>query len=318
MISASRSGARAGRLGYKPHPRPIEKTKTHLRSRLTRKDRARTRSLPVDTPSTSEPTTTVYVMECRSNELVVQKTTHGRSVGKRFRYLTSENRAPTPSLDVSASSFQRLRAWSVEETPPSSRVVRQSESPDALMVRALKAGESSAAELLFDRYYAHVCRVLVHVIGPDAEIADLVQEVFLAALDSIGKLRDASALRSWIGSIAVHTARRRLRQRKRLRLFELFPADEPPEKADTRAADPELDEAVRATYRVLECLGSTDRVVFALRFIEGCELAEIAELSETSTSTVKRRLARAVQRFIVRARLEPSLAEFLEGAPWAQ
>lgn len=195
------------------------------------------------------------------------------------------------------------------------RVVRLPDS-DFAVVRAIRAGEPSGSVQLFDRYYAHVRRVLLHVLGPDAELTDLVQEVFLTAISSIDRLREPAALKSWIGSIAVHTARRRLRERQRSRLFQLFPFDALPERLDTSVADPEVGEAARAVYRVLDALSTEDRLVFALRFIDSREIAEIAAVCESSVSTVKRRLARATQRFARHARREASLTEYLERAPW--
>ena len=185
-----------------------------------------------------------------------------------------------------------------------------------VVVRALKARDPAGAARLFDRYYPYVRRILSRVLGPDPEVADVVQEVFLAAINSIDRLRDPEALKTWIGQIAVNRARKRLRQRMRHRLFDLFPSDEPPSRIDPQVADPEVDEAVRATYRVLDALPTEDRLVFALRFIDGCEIAEIAALYDSSVSTIKRRVARAASRFAMRARREPSLEEYLDRASW--
>jgi RNA polymerase sigma-70 factor, ECF subfamily len=197
----------------------------------------------------------------------------------------------------------------------SRRLVRLPESNE-VVVRALKAREPAGAARLFDRYYPYVRRILSRVLGPDPEVADVVQEVFLAAINSIDRLRDPDALKTWIGQIAVNRARKRLRQRMRLRLFDLFPADEPPNRIDQQIADPELDEAVRATYRVLDAMSTEDRLVFALRFIDGCEIAEIAALYDSSVSTIKRRVLRAAARFAKRARREPSLEDYLDRASW--
>jgi RNA polymerase sigma-70 factor (ECF subfamily) len=159
-------------------------------------------------------------------------------------------------------------------------------------------------------------RVIVHALGPDRELADLIQEVFLAAMDSIGELRDPRALKSWIGTIAIHTARRRLRQRKQQRCFDLYPADDPPERADHSVPDPEIGEAARATFRVLDALPEEDRLVFVLRHVHGWKMSDIAELCGSSVSTVKRRLARATGRFTVHARREASLEDLMEARDW--
>lgn len=193
------------------------------------------------------------------------------------------------------------------------RVVRLSgPTSDAAIVDALRAGHSAGAAALFDRYHDHVRRVLVHVLGPDSDLADLAQEVFVAAIASIGRLENPDALRAWLGSIAVFTARARIRQRRRWRILELVPHERLPEREQMRAS-PEVDEAVRATYRVLERMGKDDRIAFALRFIDGMELSQIAEHCRVSLSTIKRRLTKATERFERLARREASLHEWLDG-----
>jgi RNA polymerase sigma-70 factor (ECF subfamily) len=158
---------------------------------------------------------------------------------------------------------------------------------------------------------AHVRRVLLHVLGPDAELEDLVQEVFVVAMGSLERLADPRALRGWLGSIAVFTARARVRKRARARLCQLMPEGELPEVEQEPLA-PEVDEALRATTRVLDRMPQDDRLLFVRRFVEGMELAEIAKVDEVSLSTIKRRLSRAAARFSSLASREPSLEEWLQ------
>jgi RNA polymerase sigma-70 factor (ECF subfamily) len=195
---------------------------------------------------------------------------------------------------------------------PASRVARlRAPDSDAVIVKALRARHSAGAAGLFDRYHAHVRRVLLHVLGPDQELADLVQEVFLTAIDSIDKLDDPDSLRGWLGGIAVFTARARMRRRTRWRILELWPSDELPE-VEGVSPEPEMDQALRATYRVLERLPADERIAFALRFIDAMELTDVARTCGVSLSTIKRLLGKAQDRFQKLARREPSLVEWLE------
>jgi RNA polymerase sigma-70 factor (ECF subfamily) len=187
---------------------------------------------------------------------------------------------------------------------------------DAAIVRAVRSRLPSGAASLFDRYHAHVRRVLIHVLGPDPEVSDLVQDVFISAIDSIDSLSDAEALKSWLGTIAVFTARARVRHRTRWRILHFLPTDELPD-VPTNEVPLEVDEALRATYRVLDKLPADERIAFALRHIDGMELTEVAAASEVSLSTIKRRLGKAQTRFERLARGEPALRDFLHGGtPW--
>jgi len=181
---------------------------------------------------------------------------------------------------------------------------------DPAIVGALRAGDSAGGMALYDRYRPYVHRVLLRLLGPDAELTDLIQDVFMAAIDSIDRLENPAALRAWLAGIGVHMARAEIRRKVRSRRFPLFPTSELP-PVEAPAPQPEVDAAVRATYAVLVKLAPDERIPFALRFIEGMDLLEVAEACRISLATAKRRLARAHKRFVTIARTVPELSDWL-------
>jgi RNA polymerase sigma-70 factor (ECF subfamily) len=183
---------------------------------------------------------------------------------------------------------------------------------DADIVSGLRDGASWAQAALFDRYGGEVERVLRRVLGQDrhTELADVVHDTFVQAFASAHHLRDAEALRGWLRSVATHTACKTIRSRSRRSWLRFYAPEELPE-ARTEP-DPEAREACRRTYRVLERMKAEERVVFALRYIEGCEVAEVAALCSVSLSTIKRRLRRAEQRFAALAQGDDVLRHWLE------
>ena len=193
----------------------------------------------------------------------------------------------------------------------------QSELPapesDELLVLSLRARHPDAGTLLFDRHAPHVRRVLVRVMGPDSEILDLVHDVFVTALESVNRLVDPRALRAWLTQIAVFTARARIRRRVRGRILRFLPFSELPEP-ELPPADFEASEAMQAVYRVLDGLDTDQRIAFALRFVAGMELTEVAASCGCSLATIKRRLARAQASFASSAEREPALAEWLKSS----
>jgi len=187
---------------------------------------------------------------------------------------------------------------------------------DVALVQALREGHPAATAELFDRYGGHVQRVLVHVLGYDPELADLLHEVFTRALANVASLNDGSKLKAWLTSIAVFTARGCIRSRTRRRWLGLSPPSQL-EGHGAPSVPAEVREAVRCTYEVLDRLSTDERVVFTLRHVHGLELAELAEAMGVSLATVKRRLARAQKRFVALARHAPALAPWLEeGNRW--
>ena len=187
------------------------------------------------------------------------------------------------------------------------------------LVAGLRAGNPGAKAAFFTRYAADVERLVTHLIGPDRELADILQEVFVQALSSIGSLRDPEALKPWLLRIATHCARRTLRTRSRYTWLRFFVDAE--EEARFEPVTGELDaegrETVRAVYASLGRMAADDRVAFALRYIDGMELTEVAAACAVSLATAKRRIRRAEQRFISVASHHPALKQWLqEGARW--
>jgi RNA polymerase sigma-70 factor (ECF subfamily) len=209
----------------------------------------------------------------------------------------------------------RLGASAVANSlSPASAALFQAPAGDAdrALVEALRAGEARAGEALFAAYAPYVRKVVTRVLGPDAEILDLVQDVFVIALESLHKLEDPGALRPWLAQIAVFRARGCIRKRQQWKLVRLFA---PAVLAEARVdhADFEASEALVATYRLLSSLGADERIAFALRFIDGMELGDVADACGVSLATIKRRIARAQERFIALARREPALVDWIGG-----
>jgi RNA polymerase sigma-70 factor, ECF subfamily len=187
---------------------------------------------------------------------------------------------------------------------------------DEDLIDALRAGHPGAAAVFYDRYAGSVHRTLQSVLGRDAEIPDLLQDVFIRAIDRISELEHLDQVRSWLTTIAVFTARAHIRRQTRRKWLFLFSPDqtkqnhlEPP-SSDARRA-------LRETYRTLDTLPANERIAFVLRIIEGMTLPEAAEAAGTSLATFKRRLSRAEKKFLDRVRERPLLQQWLqEGTRW--
>jgi len=184
------------------------------------------------------------------------------------------------------------------------------------LIDGLRAGHPGAAALFYDRYATSVHRTLQSVLGRDADIPDLLQDVFIRAIDRISELQHLDQVRSWLTTIAVFTARahiRRLARRKWLFLFS-------PDQTRQRHLEPPSSDARRAlreTYRTLDTLPANERIAFVLRYIDGLTLPEAAAAASTSLATLKRRLSRAEKKFIARVREQPLLEQWLqEGTRW--
>ncbi len=182
---------------------------------------------------------------------------------------------------------------------------------EADFLQALRAGKRSARAELYRRHAQAVEGILIRVLGWNADIPDLVQEVFVRVLAGLGGFRgDHRSLKPWITRIAVHTARGWIRKRRMLRWLYLERSEDLPD-ASAVAATPEEMETLRRAYRVIGSLPEKERVAFALRFVADMELTEVAEACEVSLATIKRRLTSARRRFTLLAARDPYLKDYL-------
>lgn len=189
---------------------------------------------------------------------------------------------------------------------------------DRALVDGIRAGNPVALAEFHDRFALLVERILWGILGPDRELSDLHHDVFVRALASIGKLREAEALSGWMNAIAVHTAKSCLEKRiSRRRWQSRVPAEAVPEETTPDLGRQlEAREVLRAVHAVLDHLEPNARVVFALRYLHGLELEDVAEACEASLATVKRRLSRAEAEFAALVRDSPLLHERLQkGSP---
>lgn len=176
------------------------------------------------------------------------------------------------------------------------------------MVEGLKGRNARMSRAFYDRYQERINRLVWRLLGADAEHSDVVQQVLVNVLDSIGNLKEAGALEGWVVRITINTVRREIRARKYRRLVRF--SDHVPEQGTHGDVHEPL---FAARFRkALEPLRPHDRIAFALRFFEGHPLAEVATLCECSLATAKRRIARAKETFTKVAARDPVLAGAVE------
>jgi RNA polymerase sigma-70 factor, ECF subfamily len=177
------------------------------------------------------------------------------------------------------------------------------------MVNGLCRGEASAAAAFHRRYGSRISRWVWRLLGGDPEHDDVVHQVFVNILSSIGKLRDPDALDSWVDSVTIRTVRKEIRAR-RYRRFIVARADAAEFAVDP--SHPARQTHVRRFYQLLAQLKPDDRIVLVLRHLEGCTLDEVARAGGYSLATAKRRLKRATRAFRKLAIQDPILISLLE------
>lgn len=161
----------------------------------------------------------------------------------------------------------------------------------AAQLGANPGGYMSEAQL-FKRFAPYVARIGLRLLGREADVDDLIQEVFFAAFRQRDQLRDPQAAKNWLATIAVRTARRQLR-RRRLRQFVGLDHGGPALELPDPQISPEKRALLARVYEILDNMGVERRLAWTLRYVEGEKLEVVAERCGCSLATVKRRIASA-------------------------
>lgn len=182
---------------------------------------------------------------------------------------------------------------------------------DAALVAALIQGSERAASAIWHRHAATVRRTLARSLGPDQDLEDLLQEVFIGFVKSAERLEDPNNLRSYLASIAFRLAAMEIRRRKVRRWVTLTSSGEVPD-APALEREPDETRALRELYRILDQLSARDRLIFVARYVEGMQIDETAAALDLSKATVWRSGKAALARVVAEAQTRPALAAYVQ------
>jgi RNA polymerase sigma-70 factor, ECF subfamily len=144
----------------------------------------------------------------------------------------------------------------------------------------------------FRAYGRYVAYIGMRILGRQADVDDLVQDVFLDAVRGLDQLRDPAAAKGWLATLTVRKAHRALKRRRMRWHFGLDEGADYGEIVDPSASAAERT-MVADLYRLLDGVPADARVAWTLRHLEGEPLERVATLCGCSLATAKRRIAAA-------------------------
>lgn len=191
---------------------------------------------------------------------------------------------------------------------------------EAELVRRARSGEREAFGAIMQRANQRLFRIARGVMRDDNEAEDVVQEAYVRAFSKMSEFRGEASVFTWLTSIVLNEANTRLRKRRNVVGLEAI------EAAQSRGAHiimfpnadatPEQDAARTQIRSLLEAaiddLPESFRLVFIMREVEECSVAETAQLLGVKEETVKTRLFRA--RRLLREALNDKLASTIREA----
>ncbi len=170
---------------------------------------------------------------------------------------------------------------------------------DRALLGAIIDGSQAAFAQLVETHQRTCAHVIGRMVGDRDQVADLLQETFLAVFRQLHRFRFESSLRTWISRVAYTTALQHLR-RRRLEAQWMVAVEVPEELAigDEGPGPAELSEALQAGRQLgaaLERLSAPQRLIVGLHYLEDFDLAEIEQVTGLARGTIKSHLHRARQ-----------------------
>jgi RNA polymerase sigma-70 factor, ECF subfamily len=202
---------------------------------------------------------------------------------------------------------------------------------DTLIAR-LRRGDEGAFDELVNQHHSALIRMAMGYVA-DREVAEeVVQDTWMAVIESLDRFEGRSTLRTWVCGILIHKAKDRGVREKRHTTFSAFESydddnDEavdpsrfqqtgewvghwafPPQPWDDQTPEKLLasKQAVDCMQRAIEALPATLKEVLILRDMEGVEAKEVCEMLNITETNLYVRLHRARER--VRGAVETYLS----------
>lgn len=177
------------------------------------------------------------------------------------------------------------------------------DSDQSLLAR-LHRRESAAFDELVALYQPRIARLVQRLLGWNSDVEDVMQDVFLAAHQSIRHFRGDASINTWLTQVALNICRSR--QRRKFLSLRWMRRQKPEIRAENGASSLEKDELSQRVRQAMQKLNHSEREVIVLYYLEERSGKEIAELLSITPPALDVRLHR------VRRKLKELLKDVVE------
>ena len=144
------------------------------------------------------------------------------------------------------------------------------------LIERIKAGDAEALKTVYETYSQRMRNVCIRITQEDEDtVSDLVQEAFIRAYYSLGKLKDASKFGEWIVAITKNVSLRYLERKQKVQVMPFSSIADEFDVESSLASDSMLEE--KELLEIINKLPSGYCKVFKMAVIEGFSHKEIAE-----------------------------------------
>lgn len=182
---------------------------------------------------------------------------------------------------------------------PTRRNLKNVRADDHRLIEDCLQGSPAAFGVLVSRYQDRLFNTVYRLVGNPEDAADVVQEAFLSAYQSLGSFKGDAQFFTWLYRIAVNAAiTHRRKQRgglQAIKTSDSAPGIEPldPAPASRPGHHLEMEEDERRVHEALQRLSSEHRAVLIMKDMEDMKYEEMAEVLGVPVGTIRSRLHRA-------------------------
>lgn len=164
---------------------------------------------------------------------------------------------------------------------------------DELLVLKCQQGDKEAFAELVDRWQKRLWRYAFGLIGSEPAAWDILQETWLGIIKGIRKLDDADVFPQWAFRVLNNKCADWLRRQ----YFQDKLDSELSRQAQNEFDFPQgVNEKAESLDAAIEKLSPGSRALLALRYHEGFEIGQIAEILSIPEGTVKSRIHRVLNK----------------------
>jgi RNA polymerase sigma factor (sigma-70 family) len=218
------------------------------------------------------------------------------------------------TLQLGGRLLRGADASAPASTPSTERDIDLRHEDDEALVRRAQAGETSAFDILVERYKERLYATVYHMTANHEDANDLVQETFIKAYKSLRSFRGQSSFYTWVYRIAVNRTINFIKRRKNRNQFSLDDVDSSiqndPDLVEmmshvTPRREVGLTELHEKLNEALQKLSEPHRAVVTMHDVQGMTHADIAQVMKCSEGTVRSRL------FYARQQMQALLSDYL-------
>lgn len=164
---------------------------------------------------------------------------------------------------------------------------------EILLISRARGGDREAFGALVEQYRDNVYRLAYRMCGNAYDADEAAQEAFVAAWRALPNFRGDAKFSTWLYRLTTNAAIDVMRREKRHQTVGDGEMMELADDADSPQETVERTEQQETVQKALATLSEEYREVLLLRYMEELDYAEIAEVLQLPSGTVKSRINRA-------------------------